>query len=242
MKHRTAFTLVELLVVIGVIALLISMLLPALSGARESARTVDCLSQLRQIGVASMNYVADNRGYLFPSYYDTPPTGAEPQRRSTSLQEILEAYLPPNMDRKIWTCGNSLPGTTIQYPQTYGANQNVHPRYAFDIVTNQWRTLRRISQVRRPSEVIAMGDASQSSGVFTAGGWLDNSDAPYVADPANSDLFVDFLPGWNNFDTGNYHLRFRHNKNTAVNCVFVDGHGQTFRQKELKYRNLTTAY
>lgn len=79
------FTLVELLVVIGLIALLIGMLMPALSRVREQSRQVACASNLRQIGMSLLIYANESRGWLYPV---GPPGG-------DGLPTTLGSTLPP---------------------------------------------------------------------------------------------------------------------------------------------------
>lgn len=63
-RTRGAFTLIELLVVIGIIGVLIGFLLPVFGKAREAAKQVVCLSNMRQIVMALRNYAADNGGWM----------------------------------------------------------------------------------------------------------------------------------------------------------------------------------
>ena len=63
-SSHTAFTLVELLVVIGIIALLISVLLPALAKSKEAANQVKCLSNMKQISIAIIAYANENKGVM----------------------------------------------------------------------------------------------------------------------------------------------------------------------------------
>ncbi|HEY7089531.1 MAG TPA: type II secretion system protein [Tepidisphaeraceae bacterium] len=75
-RSKGAFTLVELLVVIGIIALLISVLLPALNKARQAANTTACLSNLRSMGQAWSIYLSQNKGHLpYYIWHDSPPGG-----------------------------------------------------------------------------------------------------------------------------------------------------------------------
>jgi prepilin-type N-terminal cleavage/methylation domain-containing protein len=80
LRSAGGFTLVELLVVIAIIAIMIGILMPSLSRAQQEAQSAVCLSNLRQVGVATLSYADDNNGWLFPTdmgwdpqhvYYDT---------------------------------------------------------------------------------------------------------------------------------------------------------------------------
>jgi prepilin-type N-terminal cleavage/methylation domain-containing protein len=136
-----AFTLVELLVVIGIIALLLGILMPALGGARAQARAVACMSNVRQIAVAAQMYANETRRFV--TYLSNSSEG-----RPMDRKELLFPYLnqgkgnADNAGNQVWHCPNN---DRVEEEASYGFNVNLNGV--------------RITRIRRWSETVALCDA-----------------------------------------------------------------------------------
>lgn len=178
-RHPRGFTLVELLVVIGIIALLMSILMPALTKARQSAQSIKCLSNLRTLGQATAMYVNQYKGYL------PYPTSAYPKVDSGAQQSIvwfsaLDPFLQhvgqnsrrgvaafrEYKDYKQCVVYEQLEGPEIQangyqsatkgFTKTYKMNSHLRRRFR----QSPGRSSAKITDVKRASDFVYLGDAT----------------------------------------------------------------------------------
>lgn len=221
MEKRRGFTLIELLVVIAVIAILAAILLPVFAKARERARQTQCLSNLKQLGAALIEYAGDwddtmpNKNAI-PDSFKTVPDYNEhwkwcllPYAKSRDLFLCPSNLIGWNDPRDYLYRGSTLPDSSVQvtnkdyrFPASYGINTLIYFAGSPEDETDAGTV---ITDYRDPTSMIALGEC-----LF-----------PWGAGTINP---ICFFSNWDNNAHPNTGRIFVHGKRT--NYAFLDGHVQ----------------
>lgn len=218
------FTLIELLIVIAIIAILASLLLPSLNKARDAAQKIDCLSKLRQHGVAEMSYTVDNKDFIAPVR-----DFASSETVTLRKQDFLAAYMEiktretnyaanVNFKMKIFQCASlrqEVDGKAIVTPtyKTYQFNSTIAP------YRNKNTAFQNLPRWK-------MTFHSKFSAIINGADGLYGTDTEALG---NVRSLADETSGY----TSNRAVDFRHNG--FGNCLFLDGHCES--RKATAYYN-----
>ncbi len=233
---RFGFTLIELLVVIAIIAILAAMLLPALARAKEKAKQISCVSNLKQVGIAVSLYTTDSENF-FPvaDYQDTAGN-------SISWTKIVGTYLPQQGNNKdaagyVTSAANKVFDCPSITPQVWGCISNdVTRTYAcsgamMGISTTKAATMDRslprksMPLIAPPTEIVLTVEASEQIST-TAGAHVNNYSYPNIewkAANGKQSAYTDLNKS--TFDPNNLagnSLYFPHNSGKSMANLYAD--------------------
>lgn len=232
-RRRRAFTLIELLVVVAIVALLISILLPALRSARESAKQVYCLSNMRQIVTVLLQYAVENDDYLMREIgvHRAPDWSREVRKRLNNNDDtpfadvgVFQCPAFPEPDQSLLLPRHRTPPPVEQHLD-YLTN-------GFGIQGARNEIENKLNRIRHPGRLIYLTEASRylpmiETRIILPGGRLaslhDVWDRGHLPGPDNGQRRIWYL-----------RIRVARDRHTRKdNAVYMDGHGQTLPTRKL---------
>jgi prepilin-type N-terminal cleavage/methylation domain-containing protein/prepilin-type processing-associated H-X9-DG protein len=215
-RIRRPFTLIELLVVVSIIAVLASMLLPALSQARQMAKATSCMNTVKQITAATFLYVDDNDGFAHPFW------GAHDGEKGPVPALMLRGYLPRGpgsyftaLEKAGFACPNlMLAEENPTYSKGYTGGYHVLSYMSYQNNSTLWFANKdyyvRLTTVKRAERIAFWGEGSSQGAQW---GWTH--------------------PSWIALDASKQGAVFRHN--LKINLGYLDGHASSHSYSGIAY-------
>lgn len=236
-RQTSGFTLMELLITVGLVAILAALTMPALSGMRQGGRETRSLQQLRQIAAAMHVYATDDLQRFPPGYFYNPE--ARPRERTWASELLRYMGLPANfyhVEGNPFVAPTSVvpvrSGVAASFtPFTYSVNGGLCP----DISAADTRP--RLAEVVRPGEVILVGDGAQLTNTYAASTLTKPAEFGRTASSQTVNLDTP-IPVGPDLDDPNARGYLRYRNRGRVACVMVDGNARLFPKGSILYRHV----